>query len=210
MKTRLLSALALLTLIAVAFASPAAAQQPIPNIDQTQPYKALKRYVGFLDSKRSVPASNEKKATFKLNLANRRTKANLKAKSLYTRRITRISKQDDNKQRRQIKLIRQAQKAKVADLNTNLANRLASLRAKENTAIARVNAKYSSRIDSLTNKRNILRKRLDKTTNPAKRDKITIKINATQKQINKLVNSRNADVDVVQTCLLYTSDAADE
>lgn len=199
MKTRLLSTLALLSLIALAFASPAAAQKPIPNINQTQPYKSLKNYVSFLQAKRTSPASTEQKATYKLNLSSRRTKANLKSKSLYNRRVTRISKQDDNKQRRQIKVIRQAQKAKVTDLKGDLADRLATLQAKENTAIARVNAQYSSRIDSLTNKRDILRKRLDKTTNPVKRDEITLKINAVQKQINKLVNSRNADIDVVQT-----------
>jgi len=199
MKTRLLSTLVLLPLIALASAAPASAQKPIPNINQTQPYKSLKSYVSFLQSKRTVPASTEKKATYKLTLSSRRTKANLKSKSLYNRRVTRISKQDDNKQRRQIKVIRQAQKAKVNDLKSGLADRLASLQSKENAAIARVNAEYNSRITSLTNKRDILRKRLDKTTNPAKRDKITIKINATQKQINKLVNSRNADVDVVQT-----------
>jgi hypothetical protein len=199
MKKRLLSILVLLPLIALAGSAPASAQKPIPNINQTKPFKSLKRYVGFLQAKRDVPASSETKTTYRLNLSNRRTKANLKAKALYTRRITRISKQDDRKERRQIKLIRQAQRAKVSDLNTNLANRLAKLRAKETVAIARVNSRYSSKITSLTNKRNILRKRLDKTRNPVKRDKITVKINAVQKQINTLVNSRQADVNSVAT-----------
>jgi len=199
MKTRLLSTLVLLPLIVLASAAPAAAQKPIPNINQTQPFRALKSYVGFLEAKRAVPASSETKATYKLSLSSKRTKANLKAKSLYNRRVVRISKQDDNKQRRQIKLIRQAQKVKIAGLNSDLADRLSSLRSKENAAIARVNDSYGSKITSLTNKRTILQKRLDKTTGQAKRDKITIKINAVQKQINVLVNAKQADLNVIET-----------
>jgi len=199
MKTRLLSTLALLSLIVLAFASPAAAQKPIPNINSTAPYKALKRYVEFLNSKRAVPTSTEQKGVYKISLSGKRTKANLKAKALYNRRSIRISKQDDNKQRKQIKLIRQAQKEKIADINANLASRLASLRAKENSAISRINAEYDSRITSLTNKRTILQKRLDKATSAAQREKITLKINATQKQINKLANSKQADLQVVET-----------
>lgn len=199
MKTRLLSTLALFSLIVLGFASPAAAQKPIPNINQTQAYKSLKTYVNTLVAKRNVPATNERKATYRQNLSAKRTKANLKAKALYNQRVTRISKQDDNKERRQVKAIRQAQKAKVNDLKSDQADRLASLQMKENAAIAKVNAKYSGKIDSLTNKRNILRKRLDKTTNPVKRDKITAKINSVQKQINKLINSRQADLNVISS-----------
>lgn len=199
MKTRLLSTLVLLPLIVLASAAPAAAQKPIPNIKQTQPFRALKSYVGFLEAKRAVPANSETKATYKVSLSGKRTKANLQAKSLYNRRVVRISKQDDNKQRRQIKLIRQAQKMKVSGLKSDLASRLSSLQSKENTAIARVTDSYGSRITSLTNKRTILQKRLDKTKAPAKRDKITIKINAVQKQINVLVNAKQADLNVIET-----------
>jgi len=197
MKTRLLSTLALISLIVLAFAAPASAQQPIPNINQTSEFRALKKYVGFLEAKRAVPANAETKTTYKLSLSAKRTAANNKSDALYNRRVLRISKQDDNKQRRQIKVIRQNQKVKTTQLKGELSDRLGSLQAKENAAVDRINNSYGARIQSLTNKRSILQKRLDKTTNAAKRDKITIKINAVQKQINTLVNAKQADLNVV-------------
>lgn len=197
MKTRLLSTLALISLFVLGLAGPASAQQPIPNINQTSEFRALTKYVGFLEAKRSVPANAETKTTYKLSLSTKRTATNNKSKALYNRRVLRISKQDDNKQRRQIKVIRQNQKIKIAGLNSDLSDRLGSLRAKENTAVARINDSYGARIQSLTNKRSILQKRLDKTTDSAKRDKITIKINAVQKQINTLVNNKQADLNAV-------------
>lgn len=199
MKTRLLSSLALVALFVLALASPAAAQKPIPPIKQTAEFRALKTYVATLFEKRSTPATPSRKATYKAKLSTKRTAANQKAKRLYAQRVNRISKQDDNKQRRQIKAIRQNQKSQVAALNVSLSAKLATLSTKEDAAISRINGNYASRIDPLVRKRAILRKRLDKTTNPVKRDRLTIKINSVQKQINVLVNARQSDTNVVVT-----------
>jgi len=199
MKTRLLSSLALLSLMVLAFASPAAAQKPIPSIKKTAQYRALKSYVGTLAEKRSTPANAERKAVYKTKLSTKRTAANQKAKALYNQRVNRISKQDDNKQRRQIKTIRQNQKQQILSLNAQLAGKLTTLSAKEDAAISRINSTYANRIDPLVRKRAILRKRLDKTTNPVKRERLTMKINSVQKQLNVLINARQSDTNVVVT-----------
>ena len=199
MKNRLLSSLALIALFVLASASPAAAQKPIPPIKQTAEFRALKTYVGTLFEKRSTPATPARKSEFRTKLAGKRTAANQKAKRLYTQRVNRISKQDDKKQRRQIKQIRQSQSSQVAALNDSLDGKLATLGSKEDAAISRINGNYASRIDPLVRKRAILRERLNKATNPVKRENLTIKINSVQKQVNVLVNARQSDTNVVVT-----------
>jgi len=198
MRTRLLTTLALITLTLFGFAASAnAAQKPIPSIKSTPEFRQLKGYVATLFAKRDKVTTNAQKGVYKANLKTRRTKANLKATALYNRRVLRISKQDDNKQRRAIKQIRSTQKIRVAKLNDTLNSRLGKLNAKQNAAVDAVNAQYANRIDPLTRKRAILQKRLDKTTNAAKRAKITGKINAVQRQINTLVNARQAAANAV-------------
>ena len=199
MKTRLLSTLALLSLMVLAFASPAAAQKPIPPISSTQPFKALKNYVNLLGGRATVPATVQKKQQFRAALATKRIAANNKAKSLYAKRVVRISKQDDKKENRQIKLIRQTQKTKVSGVKADLASRLAALTVKQNNAIAKVNASYDGRITSNSNKREILQGRLDKAKTPAQREKLTKKITSVQKVINNLANAKQADLSVVES-----------
>ncbi|MDQ2700423.1 MAG: hypothetical protein M3Y23_03735, partial [Actinomycetota bacterium] len=172
MKTRLLSSLALLSLMVLAMASPAAAQKPIPPIQQTAQFKGLKRYVNTLAEKKNKPATPARKATFRTKLSTKRTAANQKAKALYNQRVNRISKQDDQQERRQVKSIRQNQKQQVNSLNDKLNSKLSSLGVKEAAAIARINSTYANRIDPLERKRAILRKRLAKTTNPVKRERL--------------------------------------
>ncbi|MGK2931235.1 MAG: hypothetical protein ACSLFD_00405 [Solirubrobacterales bacterium] len=198
MRTRLLSTLALLSLIVLASAMPAnAAQAPIPSIKKTREFKQLKTYVNFLQVKRNTPASNAQKGVYKAKLKTRRTSANLKATALYNRRILRISKRDDGKQRRQIRQIRHNQKIRVAGLTSTLNTRLARLNASENAAVDRVNAGFNAKINPLSRKRAILQKRLDKTTNPVKRTKISGKITQIQRKLNSLVNARQASANAV-------------
>lgn len=193
MRTRAFSILALLSLLVLASAMPAnAAQKPIPGIKKTPEFRALQRFVTFLETKVEVPTSEAQKGTYKIKLKTRRTSANLKSTALYNRRITRLSKRDDKKQRNQIRQIRSNQKARVTNLTTALNTRLDRLDAKEEAAVGRVNGEYAGRIGSLTRKRAILQERLDRATDPAKRTKISNKITEVQTQINKLVSARQA------------------
>jgi hypothetical protein len=198
MRTRLLSLLALLSLFALASALPAsAAQSPIPSIKKTREFHQLKTYVNFLQLKRNDPASRAQKGVYKAKLKSRRTSANIKANSLFNRRITRISKRDDNEQRLQIKQIRHNQKLRVADLNNTLNSRLSRLAVGENAAVDRVNAGFAAKINPLTRKREILQRRLNKTTNPVKRTRISNKINSIQRKLNRLTDARQTTVNTV-------------
>lgn len=199
MKTRLLFTLVLLPILALVAVAPASAQQPIPGIKNTAEFRSMKNYVSNLSTKRNIPASTTRKSKFRSTLKTKRVKANAKAKSLYKRKVVRISKQDDNKERRQVKQVRQAQKSAITGLKADLASRLGSLRAKQAAAIARASASFNSRIQPLSNKRRILQKRLDKTKNPLKRNRITLKINSVQRQINTLVNARTSKANEVKS-----------
>lgn len=198
MKTRLLSTLALFSLIVLGAASPATAgKRPIPGIKKTPEYRTLKRYVNFLGTKRDVPATNNRKATYRLKLKAKRTDANLKAKALYNRRITRISRRDDDKQRRVIRKIRHNQKVRVTRLTASLNVRLGKLNAKQAIAVSRINANFAPRIDSLVSKRTKLQKKLAKAKRPARRAAIIVKINKVQRKINRIVDKRQAAVNSV-------------
>ncbi len=198
MRTRLLSTLALLSLIVLASAMPAnAAQKPIPGIKKTREFKQLKTYVNFLQLKRNAPTSNAQKGVYKAKLKTRRTSANLKATALYDRRILRISKRDDDQQRRQIRQIRHNQSIRVTNLNNTLNARLGQLNAAEDAAVDRVNAGFNAKINPLSRKRTILQKRLAKTTNLVKRTRITKKIAQIQRKLNTLVDSRQVSANAV-------------
>jgi len=197
MRTRLLSTLALITLMLFGAATANAAQRPIPSIKNTPEFRQLKTYVNFLGIKKNTPTSNAQKGVYRAKLKGKRTSANLKATSLFNRRITRISKRDDDSQRRDIRRIRHNQKVKIAKLNNVLNTRLARLNAAQNAAVDRVNAGFSARINSNSRKRDILQKRLNKTTNPVKRTKINDKIIAIQRKLNSLINARQASANAV-------------
>ena len=186
MKIRSVFLAILLTLVAVAVAGPTAAQAKVPGIKSTPEYKTLKRYVGELQTKRNTTAPPARKASYRSQLASKRTAANTKVKLLYNRRILIISKRDDKKQRRAIKQIRQGQKSDVLSLKARLVDRVNVLQDKAATAVARAKAPYAAKIQKFANKRSILAKRLKKTTNPAKRIKIQDKISSIQRKINVL------------------------
>lgn len=192
MRTRLLTTLALITLASFGFAASATAQKPATSVKKTSEFRQLKGYVATLFAKRNVETTNSQKRAYKSKLKTRRTKANLKAGALYNSQVRRISKRDDKKQRRTIKRIRQTQKVRVANIRGNLTSRLNALNVKQNIAVDAVNGRYANRIDPLTRKRTILQKRLNKTKKPTKRTKIAAKITAVQRQLNKLVDARQA------------------
>lgn len=195
MKTRLVALLAILVTGLFVAVGPTPAQSAVPGIKQTVAYKRLKSYVGFLQSKRNVPVKTTRRKTYKTTLSNRRNNANTKVLSLYSRTLLKISREDDAKQRRDIKRIRQNQKAQVQALNARQANRLAALQAKENAASARIYASYNLKIDPLANKRDRLRRQLARTTKPAKRSALTKQINKLQVKINGLVDDRTTDLN---------------
>ncbi|MDQ2622136.1 MAG: hypothetical protein M3Y45_03750 [Actinomycetota bacterium] len=206
MKLRALVPLVLAAFVLVGFSGNAAAQKPIPGIKSTAPFKSLKRYVNVLQGKVNVPASAARKQQYRTNLSARRANANNKVKQLYKRRTTRIAKQDDNQERRDISRIRSAQKVQIQNLQNQQANRLNSLQMKENAAIARINARYAPRLDPLVNKRAALEVKLAKAKTPAKRNAIRTKINRTQTKINTIVNARQDDINA--TASRYDARAA--
>lgn len=199
MKARLVVALILSTLGLFAFASPGTAQKPIPPIQQTAPWKSLKRYVSFLQARREQPATGAKKQTFRSTLKARRAKADDKVLSLFGHRIARIAAKDDRWQKRQIRQIRRAQKRKVAGLKADLADRVNTLQAKQAMAVGRITARYAPQINRLSDKRDRLERKLAKTKKPAKRIVLTRKIRRLQDQINDLVSDRNSEIDNVNS-----------
>jgi hypothetical protein len=196
MRTRAPFVLVLVSMFALVSAMPAqGAKQPVPGIKKTPQFRALERFVTFLGTRAEVPTSEAQKGAYRIKLKTRRTSANLKATALFNRRIDRLSKRDDKKQREQIRQIRSNQKIRVNNLRAALNVRLGRLENEAQAAVARVNDSYDERIGSLTRKRNILQERLDKATEPARRNKISGKIEAVQAQINKLVGERQSEAN---------------
>jgi|GEM_PF-1249045 hypothetical protein len=197
MKKRLLVLLALVSTGLVLAGAPSPAQSAVPGIKQTVAFKRLKNYVNFLQSKRTVPASSTRRQTYRSTLTNRRNATNKKVQALYSRTLLRISRLDDKQQRRNIKRIRQNQKAQVQNLNQDLNDRINEIKADQNEAVQRVYDKYAPQINFKSNKRDRLKRQLSRTTNPTKRAKLTRQINKLQTQINGLVSDRTTDVNKV-------------
>lgn len=199
MKLRLLTILvALSTGFAVA-ATPASAQRPIPGIKETVAFKQMKNYTEFLFSKRNTPVFAAKRQTYRTTLTTRRKNANLKVNSLYSQKINRLKKQDNNQERRQVKLIRINQKNQVQGLQQELAQRLAELNSDQNEAVQRIFNSYAPQINSRANKRNRLKAQLRRTSNPVRRAKLIRQIDTIQTRINALVNDRTTDVNNVNS-----------
>lgn len=195
MKIRPLALVALIASSFVFVTASASAQQPIPGIKQTAAYRQLNTYVNILRAKRSTPTTAARRKVFKTNLTSRRSSANAKVQSLYSLKLTRLSKQDDKQQRRDIKKIRQNQRAQVQSLNASLASRLNALKVKQNAASDRITAAYNVKLNPLADRRDSLRRQLDKTTNPVRRSQLTRQINRIQVQLNALVNDRTTDLN---------------
>lgn len=199
MKLRLVTLVALVATGFAITASPASAQRPIPGIKQTVAFKQLKNYTEFLFSKRNTAASSARKTTYKTNLTMRRKNANLKVNSLFSQKINRIKKQDDNQQRRQVRQIRINQKRQVSAIKQDLAERLADLQADQNAAVQRVFDKYASQINFKANRRDALKRQLKRATNPTRRAQLIRQINKLQTQINGLVSDRTTEVNNVNS-----------
>lgn len=198
MKTRLLIALILSTFGIALAASPAMAQKPIPPIKQTAEFKSLKRYVGFLQERRDTPVSPARKARYVQTLAERREKASTKVLALFGRKIMRLAGKDDRWQRREIRNIRRNQKRKVQALKGEQAHRIDVLQSRQAAATQRIQDRYAPKITRLAVKRDRLRRKLAKTTNPDKRAALNRKIRRLQNQINDLADARDDEIsDVV-------------
>lgn len=199
MKLRLVALLAILSTGFFISAIPASAQQPIPGIKQTVAFKKLKNYTEFLFSKRSTPASADRRQSYKSNLTTRRNNANLKVGALYSQKINRLKKQDNNQERRQVKQIRINQKNQVQGLKQDLAERINDLQMDQNDAVQRVYDSYAPQINSRADKRDRLKTQLRRATNPAKRASLIRQIDSLQSRINALVSARTTDVNNVNS-----------
>ena len=199
MKFRLVTFVALLATGFALASSPASAQRPIPGIKQTVAFKKLKNYTQFLYSKRNVATPAARKGVYRSNLTQRRQTANRKVQALFQQKITRIKKQDDNQERRQIKQIRVNQKNQVQNIKQDLAERLADLQADQNAAVQRIYNRFAPQINSRANQRDRLRRQLNRTTNPTRRAKLIRQIDKLQTQINGLVSDRTTAVNNVNS-----------
>lgn len=199
MKIRLVALLAILATGFAIAASPASAQRPIPGIKQTVAFKQLKSYTQFLFSKRNVATPSARKQIYKRNLTTRRKNANVKVNALYSQKLNRLSKQDDNQERRQVKQIRTNQKRQVQAIQQDLAMRIADLQSDQSAAVQRVFNRYAPQINPRADKRDRLKRQLSRTTNPTKRAALIRQINKLQTQINALVSDRTTDVNNVNS-----------
>lgn len=195
MKTKLLASLFLLVALLLGMAGPAAAQKPIPGIKDTPEYQSLLRYVNFLGTKKSTPASSSQKQTYRTNLTNRRLKTNNKVKSLYQRRLTRIKSRDDEAERRDIKKTRQAQARKVAQLNDQKAARINQAGARYRTRVNQINARYADPIASASAKRKRLKAQLNRTTDPVKREALLAQLDTVNNRLRQLKTARQAKLN---------------
>lgn len=199
MKLRLVTIIALIATGFALTASPASAQRPIPGIKQTVAFKKMKNYVEFLYSKRNTATPAARKTIYKNTLTTRRNNANTKVVALYQQKLNRLKKQDDNKQRRQIKQIRINQKNQVQAIKQDQAERLAELQADQNAAVQRVYNQYQPKINVRADKRDRFKRQLKRTINPTRRATLIRKIDALQTQINGLVSDRNTAVNNINT-----------
>jgi len=193
-----LAALLVLIVAGVMFAAvPASAQSAVPGIKQTPAFKKMKGYVEFLYDRRMKTVTPKKRQTFRTNLRGFRKNADLKANQLFSIRITQIARQDDVQERRQVRRIRVNQKRRVQAQQRALANRVSALKVKQNVAVQRIYNQYQPQINNLADQRDMLKRQLNRTTNPVKRAKLTQKINNLQTRINALVSDRTTDVSEV-------------
>lgn len=199
MKLRALALIALITGLLFVAASPASAQRPIPGIKQTAAYKQLKNYVNFLNGRKSTPTPAARKTVYRTNLNGKKQNANTKVVSLYQQKLLRLSKQDDNQQRRQIKQIRTAQKRQVQALQQDLADRINDIQMDQSEAVQRVYNNYAPKINLRADRRDALKRQLKRTTNPAKRATLIRQIDTLQSQINALVSDRTTAVNNVNS-----------
>jgi hypothetical protein len=194
------SALFLSLVLSIAFAasgaSPATAK-PVPGIKQTAQYRVLLGFVNKLESKKRVPATPARKATYRRGLASKAAPAKRQVKSLFLRRSKRVKSRDDAEQRNQIRNIRTNQKRQVSALKSVLASKLADLQDDYNAAVSRTNARFAPTLNPLLRRRAILKRQLANTIRPAKRERIRRAIRKAQVKINRVIDQRQAATDVV-------------
>jgi hypothetical protein len=190
--------LVLAMLFGVWAASPAVAK-PVPGIKQTQQYRVLLKFVNKLEAKRKTPAGPDRKAAYRKSLSSKTGDAKRQVKTLFNRRATRVKSRDDAEERRQVRNIRTNQKRQVQALQAVLNSKLADAQDDLNAAIRRINARFAPRLNPLVAQRKILRKRLAKAQRPARKERLRKAIREVQKQINRVVDARQASTSVVTT-----------
>ncbi len=184
MKIRLLSSLALVSILVLAFAGSATARKPIPPITATGPYKVLKQYVNELRSKSNVPVRPSRRSGYKSKLNNKSGNAFRQVNNLFQRRKIRAYGDDLAVYKADSKAAKQSQKRRIAALANGLANRLNNIQADYNNAIDRLNLRFAPSVDPLQRKIKLLVKKLRKTSKPARRAKIQQSINKTDGKLN--------------------------
>lgn len=194
-QSKLFASLLLFFTLVLGLAAPAVAQKPIPGIKDTPEYQSLLRYVNFLGTKKTTPASSSQKQTYRTNLSNRRLKTNNKVKSLYQRRLTRIKSRDDEAERRDIKQTRQAQSRRVAQLNNQRATRINQAGAQYRTRVDQINARYADPIASASAKRKRLKAQLNRTTDPVKREALIAQLETVNNRLRQLKTARQAKLN---------------
>lgn len=197
MKTRLLVALVLSAFGIALAVSPAVAQKPIPGIKQTAAWKSLQSYVSLLQTRRDTPAAPAARSRYVQNLAKRRDNAETRVHALYGMKLMRIASQDDRWQRREIKGIRRGQKRQVQALKDAQADRVSVLQSKQAVATRNVQDRYARRISPLADRRDKLRRKLVKTSNPDKRATLNRKIQRLQNRINDLSDAQNDEISAI-------------
>lgn len=198
----------LVSLLVLAPAGMAAAKTPVPSLQSTAPYKSLKSYVNLLRERSATPTTVERKQAYRSQLTTKRNAAATKAKSIFKLTVDRIKKKDDAQERRQIKQIRQNQKAQVTALNSSLAAQLESIGANEKVAANRLNDRYANRINPLARERSALERERTRARTAVKRDRLTRRIKALQDEINALSRSQQSALTALETKFNGRADAA--
>jgi len=193
-----LLALSLSPVLALALVTPSATAATVPNIKSTPQYQALQDYVQVLKSKGKDNASEAKKTSYRSKLGRKEAKAKNKAHNLYQERLVQIRQLDD-KQIAQIKRIRQNRREQVASLKAGLSSQLNTIKNDEKAAVNREQSRFNNTVNPLTKEKTVLAKKLKKATNPATRNSLNQQINSIQRQINAATESKQNDMQAIQT-----------
>lgn len=188
-----------LTLLFAAWGASPATAEPIPGITKTPQYRMLLGTVNELEGKRNVPVTPTRRASYRQTLDNKVSAAKVQVKSLFERRTVRVKSRDDASQRRQVRNILINQKRQVEALEALQASKLADAQDDYQASVNRINSQYAPRLDPLVNQRTALKRKLAKTTRPARRQQIQEAINTVQAKINRVVDARQIATQVVTT-----------
>lgn len=179
------------------------------SIRSTTQYAKLKAYVSLLETKSGQPQTQAQISEYRVTLKQKKADASIKVRILYQKdlaqaqdkRATQKAKIAKLKKQKKTQLA-QLKQAKVAALNAIAADRRADL--------AKIENEYDSKILKSQKRLKKLNTKLNKATDPVKRQTLRDEIDAVQSQLNTLQRARTSEIKATTEIYNNKQEAATE